>query len=821
MLTRNRVLTFVCTMATICTSGLASSPALTPVPIRNVQINDAFWSPKREVWRTVTINDCFDKFEKDGALTNFDKIRDGKGGEHGGPPWYDGLIYETITGASDFMAEKPDQQLEHRIDGYIQRIAAAAAKDPDGYINTYTQLKEPTHRWGGNGGNDLWQHDLYNAGCLVEAGVHYYRATGKTDLLRVAARMANYMCEVMGPPPRRNLIPGHAIAELSFTEMYQLFRDQPELKKQMPFAVDESKYVSLAQFWVDARGNHNGRPDFGAYDQDDIPVSQQPAIEGHAVRATLLATGITALAPVTDRSDYFTDATRLWDSMVYRRMYVTGGVGAIAGEEKFGGDFNLPNNGYLETCAAVAAGMFHERMNQNLGDARYADELERVLYNGALCGVSLNGNRYFYQNPLEAGKNRLRWAWHSCPCCPPMFLKLFGGMPGEIYATDSSGLFINLYVGSTVQTNVAGSAVSLRQETRYPWEGRVRLTIESDPPSEFDLNFRIPDWCQTLAGREELYKPLGRPETAGFFVLVNGNAIAPEINKGYAKLHRRWSKGDVIEITMQMPARRIVADSRIASTAGRIALSRGPVVYCLESVDNNGRVRDLSLPDDAKLSTEYRPEMLGGVAVIHTRGLASFAGAADPSPADITAIPYFANANRGPVSMCVWIPRSAADALPASIAESATATASHTNPSDTLSALNDGRKPKASDDETISRFTWWDHRGTAEWVQYTFDHPQRISAVSVYWWDESRLHRHCRVPESWKLMYRTADGKWAPVEEASSFGTKMDQFNRVTFKPIETTAIRIEAQLQPNWSAGILQWQIEGAAPRAGGSASH
>jgi DUF1680 family protein len=786
---------------------------LSPAPIRDVRIDDdSFWSPKRAVWRRVTIADCFDKFEKDGALTNFDKIRDGRGdGAHGGPPWYDGLVYETITGAADFLAERRDPELERRIDGYVERIAAAAAKDPDGYINTWTQLKEPAHRWGADGGNDREQHDLYNAGCLVEAGVHYYRATGKPQLLRVAARLANHMCDVMGPPPRRNIVPGHAISELAITELYQLFHGEPELKKQIPFAVDESHYLQLAQFWIDNRGNHAGRRNFGAYDQDDRPVVQQQAIEGHAVRATLMAAGLTSLASATDRDDYRTTARRLWESMVDRRMYVTGGVGAIAGDEKFGEDYVLPNNGYLETCAAVGAGFFHHQMNLDAGEARYADELERVLYNGALCGVSLAGDRYFYENPLEAGKNRLRWAWHACPCCPPMFLKLMGALPSYIYATDVTGLYVNLYVRSSVRATVAGNPVSFRQTTRYPWEGDVRITVESDQPAEFDLSLRIPGWCQAPEDKEELYTPARRPQSGGFAVAINGEPASPETAKGYAKLHRRWSRGDAIEVKMQMPARRVIANSRIAATAGRVALSRGPIVYCLESIDNAGRVRNLSLPDDAELRTEFRADMLGGVTVIRAKGMASFVGDAAPKPIDLTAIPYYANANRGPVSMRVWIPRNPADALSGSLAESATPSASHTNPSDTLDALNDGRVPKASDDESIPRFTWWDHRGTAEWVQYTFDRPQRLSAVSVYWWDERRVGRHCRVPQSWRLTYRTPAGEWAPVPGASRYGTELDQFNRVTFEPISTTAIRLEAQLQPNWSAGLLEWQAEEA----------
>ncbi len=636
-------------------------PALAPVAIEQVKIDDPFWSPKRDVWRRVTIVDCFDKFERDGAIANFDKVRDGRGGTHAGPQWYDGLVYEMITGAADFLRERPDERLQQRIDGYIARIAAAADKDPDGYLNTHTQLVEPNHRWGMNGGNDREQHDLYNAGCLVEAGIHYYRATGKTELLRVATRVANHMCEVMGPPPRKNVIPGHALPEATIVELCRLFREQPELKQKLPFKIDEACFLDLARFWVENRGNHEGRRDFGPYNQDHKPVLQQETIEGHAVRATLLATGLTELASVTGREDYRLAARRLWQNMATRRMYVTGGLGAIAHDEKFGGDHVLPNDGYLETCAAVGAAFFHQRLNLDAGDSRYADELERVLYNSALVGVSLDGDRYFYENPLEAGRDRVRWAWHPCPCCPPMFLKLMGAMPGYIYATSEHGLYVNLYAGSLVRARTGTSAVTLRQTTRYPWDGAVTLTIESDGPAEFDLNLRVPSWCQGAANAIDLYTLPNRVRDGAFVVSLNGEPVTPSIANGYARLRRSWKKGDIVHVAMKMPVQRVLAHPNVLANTGRVALMRGPIVYCLESIDNNDRLANILLPDEAELRTEVRPQELGGIVAIRAKALASVAGEASPRPFEITAIPYYVNANRAPAAWQVWLPRLAAD----------------------------------------------------------------------------------------------------------------------------------------------------------------
>ncbi|MBN2294379.1 MAG: glycoside hydrolase family 127 protein, partial [Pirellulales bacterium] len=475
----------------------ADQPAphrLSPVPIQQVKIEDEFWSPMRKVWREVTIPDMLAKFEKTGAITNFDKVAAGTGaGKHGGKPWYDGLTYETIRGCADFLVASPNPELEKRIDDYICRIAAAAAKDPNGYLNTWTQLQQPNQRWGLSGGNIHRQHDIYNAGAMVEAAVHYYRATGKTELLTVATRLTNRMADLMGPPPRRNIVPGHALPEEALVELYRLFREQPELKNKMPVEVDEERYLRLAEFWIENRGNDKGRKLIGFVAQDHECPLRQKTIEGHAVRATLLCAGMVVTGEENGRQDYRDAVLRLWDSMANHRMHITGGVGVVRDYEGFAADYELPNNAYLETCAAVGACFFHRNMNLAFADARYADELERTLYNGALCGVSLAGNSYTYQNPLVLHRNQTRWTWHGCPCCPPMFLKMVGAMPGYIFAKDDSGVYVNLFVGSRAKDiNLAGTKLSLHQDTRYPWDGRVQIEVNPQQPASFDLNLRIP-----------------------------------------------------------------------------------------------------------------------------------------------------------------------------------------------------------------------------------------------------------------------------------------------------------------------------------------
>lgn len=774
---------------------------LAPVPNQSVTIDDGFWSPKIAVWRKTTINDSFDKFEKTGALNNFDRVAARQNGGHLGDPWWDGLVYEMITASADFLASHPDAALEKRVDGYIERIAAAAAIDPDGFVNTDVTLDHVGVRWSsppapGDKHNDVWPHTLYNAGSLVEAGVHYYRATGKTRLLRVATKMANYMTRIMGAPPRQNIVPGHAIAEQAFVGLFQLYRDHPELKQKIDEPVDEKEYLKLAEFWIENRGNHAGRENTGVYNQDDQSVFRQPSLEGHAVRAALLASSLATAAVENKRPEYLQTADRWWQNMAEAKMYVTGGLGAIPSFEGFGADYELPNNGYAETCAAVAGSFFSQNLNLATGQAKYVDVLEREFYNGALSGVSLSGDRYFYTNKLAGGPNNRRLEWHgipgSTPCCPPMFLKLMGALPGYLYATDANGVYVNLYAGSTAQIHAGALRLTLRQTTNYPWDGDIKLAVSPLKPSRFSVNLRIPGWSH------------------GAWIAVNGHAVPslPTVN-GYAHLERTWKTGDIVTLHLPMPVTRVKADPRVAADVGRVALMRGPVVYCLEEIDNPARPQSLVIPPTASITAEHRPNILGGVTVLH--GDAQIARrqgeVTRTETAKFTAIPFYANSNREPTEMEVWIADDAAHAQPLSLAGEAVPSASHCNPGDTVAALNDAVEPKSSDDDSIPRMTWWDHRGTAEWVQYDFKSPRRISGVALYWWDERRVGRQCRIPQSWKVLYRD-HGQWKPVPDASAYGTQVDTFNQVTFHPVTTDALRVAVQLQPDWSGGILEWRV-------------
>jgi DUF1680 family protein len=595
---------------------------LYPLTPAAVTLADGFWGPKLNTLRAVTIQDVFDKFERDGAFENFDRVAGGLSGGHRGMPWFDGLIFETMRAAADFLAAGYDARLDARLDGYIARIAAAQA--PDGYLNTFVMLTRPTQRWGAGGSDQLWTHEEYDAGCLVEAGVHHYQATGKTSLLALAVRFADHMCAYIGPAPRHNVVPSHSLAEEAVIKLYHLLRERPELVERLSPAGDPGRYLELVRFWMDNRGNHAGRVSFSEYAQDHCCLADQPEAVGHSVRGTLLYAGLAALAAETGESRYAETALRLWRDVAGRKMFITGGVGPIKEYEGFGYGYYLPNSGYIETCAGAGLAFWAGQMSQAFGGGEYMDVYERVLYNNVLAGVSLEGTKYSYENPLLNNGSMHRWDWHSCPCCPPMLLKLFSEMPGWIYAHDGADLFVYLYIGSRARVDLPTGAVDLELETGYPWNGSARLTLCGVGSGDFGLRLRIPGWCR------------------GWRLRVNGAARAESARAnaalvdGCAVLSGPWRAGDVIELELDMPVERVVCHPYSLSTRERVAIQRGPLVYCLEGVDNPG-VGDPALPAQARFQARHRPDLLGGVTVVTTQAAGG---------ETLTAVPYFAWDNR-------------------------------------------------------------------------------------------------------------------------------------------------------------------------------
>lgn len=608
-------------MDSLCSSHPIRSPhrQLFPAGVSNLALQDDFWSPKMRILRKVTINDVFDKFERDGSIANFDRVAQGLRGGHNGAPWFDGLIYETIRAASDFLAAGGDDLLDARLDGFIQRIGAAQTTDPDGYLNTFVMLMQPEKRWGTKGSNQLWTHEEYNAGCLVEAGVHHYYATGKTSLLSLGVRFASYMTDYIGPAPKHNVVPSHSMPEEAFIILFRLMRDKPGLAQKLCPQTDPQRFLDLVRFWLEYRGNHTGRLSFGEYAQDHRSLFEQPEVVGHSVRGTLLYTALATMAAETGENKYATTSWRLWNDVIQRKVFITGGVGPIKEYEGFGYGYDLPTSGYIETCAGVGLAFWASQMNQAFASGEAMDVYERVIYNLALAGVSLDGQRYSYENPLSKRGSMHRWDWHSCPCCPPMLLKLLAEMPGLIYAQDGEDIYVNMYAGSHAKITLPAGEVDLTVDTRYPWDGEVKVLIHPKTTYGFGLCLRIPGWCLQ------------------FGLKVNGvEQENVQLVEGYIKLLREWQPGDLVELNLDMPVRRIIGHPFAGAIRELVALQRGPVVFCVEGVDNPA-IKDPCLPAKAIFDEKFLSDFLGGVVAITSH---------DINGCELTAIPYYAWDNR-------------------------------------------------------------------------------------------------------------------------------------------------------------------------------
>lgn len=585
--------------------------------LKDVTVFDSFWAPFIEKIRTVTLIDMLDKFETNGYFNNYDMVARGEKGNHIGPPWSDGLICEIIRAASDFLADSYDETLDKRLDGYIARIAAASEAGGDGFLHTYTMLMCPEHRWAENGGNLRYQHDVYNSGCLTEAGIHHYRATGKTTLLRIAVSAVNYMCAYMGLPPKKNIVPAHSQPEEAVLKLYQLFRDTPQLAE---FAAENNcdieEYKRLALFWIDARGHHETRvshPKYlGEYAQDHRPISEQHEAVGHAVRAMLFYTGVAAAACDTGRKDYIKSSNKLWDNVVMTKFHIHGGVGAWRHEESFGYQYELPNDAYLETCASVAFAFWAGEMHRLNGDSSYMDYFERAVCNNIMASVSDDGHHYFYENPLISDGNVERWEWHGCPCCPPMLLKIVSAFKSYIWSigTDES-ISANMFIDST-----------LRHGNITVKQNQGAFTIEGTANRELTLKIRVPEYMTNS-------KVFFNNEEFTDYIILDG----------YITVSRIWSETDSIRIIGDTPVYRMQAHPYVDSNHGHVSVNRGAFVYCAEGIDNDGDI-DITISEKSELAYN---ETTGNITGITSVGKS------------FTLIPYYKWNNRGKSKMKVWL----------------------------------------------------------------------------------------------------------------------------------------------------------------------
>ena len=595
-----------------------------PVPFTAVKVTDDFWAPRIQRNHDVTIPIAIKQCYNTGRVDNFIKAAKHAGRFETEFPFDDTDLYKIIEGASYTLQTVADPKLDAEVDKWIALIAAA--QEPDGYLYTARTI-DPAHphKWSGA---ERWvreseaSHELYNSGHLFEAAVAHFQATGKRTLLEVAVKNADLLCQVFGPG-RRHDAPGHQIVEMGLVKMYR--------------ATGQRKYLDLAKFFLDVRGSGQD------YSQNHRPVVDQTEAVGHAVRATYMYSGMADVAALTGDTAYLHAIDAIWGDVADRKLYLTGGIGAIGQHEGFGVAFELPNDtAYNETCAAIGNVYWNHRLFLLHGDAKFYDVLERTLYNGALSGVSLSGDRFFYPNPLESKGGYERKAWFGCACCPSNLCRFLPSVPGYIYATQSDRVFVNLYVQSEAKIALGARTVGLAQHTRYPWDGAVEFTVTPSAAGEFELGLRIPGWARNQPVPGGLYRFAAADDTP-VGLSVNGRKIAVELRDGYAVIRRTWKTGDTVALSLPMPIRAVAANKAVAADRGRQALQRGPIVYCVEGVDAaDGKVLGLAAPEVASLHPEYRPDLLGGVTVLTGAG-------------SVPAIPYFAWANRGPDEMAVWL----------------------------------------------------------------------------------------------------------------------------------------------------------------------
>jgi DUF1680 family protein len=773
---------------------------ITQVPFDKVDVDGAFWARRLEVNRTVTLPHNFHECEETGRIDNFAIAGGLKKGKFVGIHFNDSDVYKMIEAASYHLALHPDPRLDRYLDSLIAIIAAA--QEPDGYLYTARRLIRDDYQ--PPGGKERWvgikdgSHELYNAGHMFEAAVAHFKATGKRNLLNVALKNADLLCKTFGPG-KRGEVPGHQEIELGLVKLYRV--------------TAEEKYLSLAKFYLDERGAAKGHELMGEYCQDHKPVREQTTAVGHSVRAAYMYSGMVDVAALTGDSSYVKALDRIWDDVVSTKLYVTGGLGASGGNEGFSSGYDLPNlTAYCETCAAIANALWNDRMFLWHGDGKYFDVIERAIYNNVLSGIGMSGDCFFYPNRLEVlASGAQRSSWFDCACCPPNDARFLPSIQGWIYAYARKDLYVNLFIGSETVVPMETQDVPIKQVTDYPWDGIVQMALHPDKPVSFSLNVRVPGWAQNRPVPSDLYR-YATTSAKEVKITVNGSPVSFTLENNYACITRTWNNGDRIQVDFPMEVRRVIAHPDLKEDRGKVALERGPIVYCIEGVDNkDGRVDNLLVPDGGTFTTEFRKNLLGGVQVIKGKALPvrrTLAGEVETGEEqEFTAIPYYAWAHRGRCEMTVWPAQEKehARALPApTVAFLSTATASGGRSPEVIKYQ---MRPGSSMDESCPLFSWWPLKGDTEWVRYDFVKEETVQKVEVYWFDDTGAGE-CRIPASWRILYRSGND-WKPVENLVPYGLRKDQFSVVRFKPVRTTALKLEVQLVQGFSAGLYTWNVE------------
>ncbi len=785
-----------------CSKPPQADYVIKSVSLTNVRFTEGFWAERLRTDMAVTIDHVMHESDETKRIKNFELAAAALQGETGQEfltryPFDDSDVYKVIEAASYVLMLEPDAALEKRLDVWIDKIRNA--QEPDGYLYTARTINASnTPRMAGE---ERWinlrsSHELYNMGHLYEAAAAHYEATGKQNLLQVALKNANFFVRTFGAEAGQlKSVPGHEEIEIGLVKLFRV--------------TGKKKYLDLAQFFIDERGNAEGHDLYGTYSQDHEPILEQEEAVGHAVRAAYLYSGVTDVAALTGNNGYMEAMQRIWEDVVSSKLYLTGGIGAAGGIEGFGPAYDLPNpSGYAETCATIALALWNWRMFLYYGDGKYMDLFERAIYNAFLSGAGMSGDVFFYPNPLASFGQHERAPWFTCACCPPNVARFLAQMGQFMYGVEGDRIYLNLFASSRADIKTDAGRVVVEQMTAYPWSGDALVRVTPAKPGAFTLLIRIPGWAMGRPLPSDLYRYAGEARDLPS-VSVNGETVTFELERGFLPITRNWQKGDVVEISLPMSVRRVLANANVEADIGRVAVERGPLVYAAEWTDNEGRVANLVLEDGSPLVPELRPELLNGVMVIMGEAIATFLedGKRVIRKQPLTLIPYYAWAHRGPGEMEVWIAREEDKARPAAPPGlSSEAVVSASEGARSLKGVNDQYDPESSN-ERIGYMHWWPKRDTLEWIQYTFPEPVTVSETSVYWYDDTGSGG-CRVPPSWRLLFLEGE-EWRPVENLDPYGTAKDIYNRVRFTPVRTTALKIEVQLPEKFSTGIQEWRVK------------
>ena len=796
----------VCIGSGAQTKGSHGYP-ITPVPFTKVKVTDSFWGQRLKASRDVTIPLAFSKCEETGRYTNFEKAANPSDSyEVKGYSFDDTDVYKTIEGASYSLQTYPNKKLVHYIDSVLDIVAKAQEKDGYLYTSRTMNPKHP-HEWAGD---KRWSkvedlsHEFYNLGHMVEGAVAHFQATGSRKFLDIACRYADCVCREIGTKPGQVcVVPGHQIAEMALCKLYVL--------------TGEQRYLDQAKFFLDYRGKTTIKTE---YSQSHKPVVEQDEAVGHAVRAAYMYAGMADVAALTGDKSYINAIDNIWNNIVEKKLYITGGIGATNNGEAFGKNYELPNmSAYCETCAAIGNVYVNYRLFLLHGESKYYDVLERSLYNGLISGVSLDGGGFFYPNPLESMGQHQRQPWFGCACCPSNIARFIPSLPGYVYAVNKRDVYVNLFMSNTSQLSVAGKGITLEQQTQYPWDGDIAIKVAANKAGQWAMKVRIPGWVRNEVVPSNLYEFTDnlRPQ---YNITVNGNAVNGKLtDDGYFTIDRKWKKGDVVRVHFDMDPRTVRANNNVEADRGFVAIERGPIVYCAEWPDNDFDIMGALVNQSPKMTVEdgtlhAKDKKVADyyIKVIKTDAqLLSFdkQGRLNTEDVKLSLIPYYAWCHRGSGKMRVWLSQdlsSSRPEQPATLASLSKVTAS--TPAASLSAVNDRLVPKDGTDRSMPYYHWWPKQGVTEWIAYEFPEASTVQSSTVYWYDDGPWGG-CRVPKAWRIFFKNDNGEWQSVSGADKSPTTKGTACTVNFEPVKTKSIKIEIDLPSENSAGLFEWSVK------------